>query len=167
MRIFLLLFLVMLIECCSSASSAKTNRQLNLEFIELEGNNFLVNREKSAEIKTCIYNNNKIKARVKNFDEKPLEEKQEVEDRINRKVIQRGNFTKGIPKDHLTKNIKYDFFLCVDKTGEVLLTNIIKSNHELSENELSELLTIVFDYRYEKKMDSNCLECGKLIIKYN
>ena len=166
-RVLLVFFILcLLFDSCISTSGMKSSANNHLDFVKIEGHEFLIQKEQFTEINDCISTNNEIRERIlhlkgKEFNKNGLNEK---ENQFKRKVIKRKYLDKAIPRYHLNTNTSYEFFLCVKNSGEVSMIKLVESNKPFKNNDLKKLLSTLYGYQFEPEINSTCLECVKYDI---
>lgn len=76
-----------------------------------------------------------------------------------RNVIMVGEIVKVLPESLKRGKNELEFVLCPNSSGEIVLAKFIQSNLDITESEVAEIMTELFNYKYEIKSDQKCLEC--------
>ncbi len=165
----LLIILLTILGACSPTTGMSITQYENLKFLDLEGKDFLINQDKYSEIKHCVSNNNIVKTQIINFGKEELDglDLKNKDPLVTRRVIKRGNISRGIPSRYLRQKPECATFLCVNQVGDVVLTKVIDSNFSFKDNEMKRFLSIVSQYKFEEKLNSDCLECGRLTVMFD
>ena len=163
--------MILFISACATQSGVTfaplSNRPLDV--IEVDGVYFNVDQASKDSIQKCISSNEEVKSILINYNKEHFgkEQKEDNPGAVKRRVIKRGNFMKGLPKEHITTLSYYEVFYCANQEGQVVLSKPISTNQSFEEAELEKFSSALHDYELEKNVNDSCLRCGKIYIKIN